>query len=172
MLVPGGAKAGRISKPYGFTGKLNLQLIPEAAKHIEINHPLFINMDGQRVPFFVMEFDQVSSDSAIVKFEFVDNAEDARALTGCEVFLESLQTLYMQEGSLDLKVVIGYQACDQELGTLGKVTGYIQHDLNPVFLIDYNGHELIVPAVENFIRQIDHKQQTIYFILPDGLTSL
>ena len=51
MPVQGGVKAGKISKPYGLHGELNMILDPEAGKQIETNNPLFINIDGQRVPF-------------------------------------------------------------------------------------------------------------------------
>ncbi len=171
MWVPGGAKAGNISKPKGLQGKVNLILCPEAGKHIETDNPLFINLDGQRVPFFVEEYDQLTADMAVIKFEFIEDLEAARKLTGCEVYLDSTQE-YPLEKSSDYATLIGYQANDQKLGYLGPVTDYIDHKMNPVFLIDYNGDELIVPAVDQIIDQIDHKGKAIHFVLPEGLTSL
>ena len=171
MWVPGGVKAGNISKPNGLQGKVNLILNPEAGKHIEIDNPLFILLDGQRVPFFVEEYDQVRADLAIIKFEFIEDLDTARKLTGCEVFLDSNQE-YPLEKSSDYTTLIGYQASDQILGPLGPVKDYIDHKMNPVFLIDYKGEELIVPAVDQFIDQIDHKGQSVRFVLPEGLTSL
>jgi 16S rRNA processing protein RimM len=132
---------------------------------------LFILLDGQRVPFFVEEYDQVSADLAIIKFEFIEDLEAARKLTGCEVFLDSSQE-YPLEKSSDYTTLIGYQASDQILGPLGPVMDYIDHKMNPVFLIDYKGKDLIVPAVDQFIDQIDHKGQSVRFVLPEGLTSL
>ena len=172
MLVPGGVKAGKISKPYGLQGKLSIILNPEAGKHIETDNPLFIDIDGQRVPFFVEEFDQISSDQAIVKFEFIGNIETAREYTGCEVFLDPAQKYTLQGDNNDLDAVIGYQAFDQDMGLLGEVLAYIHHEMNPVLMVDFNGKELIVPAVDEFIKQINHKKRSIHFILPDGLTTL
>lgn len=171
MWVPGGAKAGRISKPNGFQGKVNLILSPEAGKHIETDNPLFIQLDGQRVPFFVEEYDQINTDQAIIKFEYIEDLEAARKLTGCEVFLDSSQE-YSIEKSSDYTALIGYQASDLNSGYLGPVKDYIDHKMNPVFLIDYKGNELIVPAVDQFMDHIDHKGESIHFILPEGLTSL
>lgn len=171
MWVPGGAKAGRISKPNGLQGKVNLILSPEAGKHIETDTPLFIQMDGQRVPFFVEEYEQVTSDLAIVKFEFIEDLESARKLTGCEVFLDSSQEYPIEKGS-GYATLIAYQASDQNSGYLGPVKDYINHKMNPVFLIDYKGNELIVPAVDQFIDHIDHKDKSVHFNLPEGLTSL
>jgi 16S rRNA processing protein RimM len=172
MWVPGGAKAGKISKPYGLQGQVLLILDPGAGKHIEPHNPLFIQLDGQRVPYFVQEFDQISDDQALVKFEFIESIEDARKLTSCEVYLDPAQKQLTQDSSGQLSALVGYKAYDRDLGFLGKVTDYIHHDLNPVLLIDYGGKELMVPAVNPFIQLIDPKEQNIHFILPEGLTSL
>jgi len=172
MRVPGGAKAGKISKPYGLQGKVSLILIPEAGKHIEPDNPLFIDIDGQRVPFFVQEFDQLASDQAVVKFEFIDSVETARELNACEVYLDPAQKHHIQESSTTMSAIIGYMAYDHDLGLLGKVTDYIHHDMNPVLLVDYKGKELMIPAVDQIIREINHTEQTIHLILPEGLTLL
>jgi 16S rRNA processing protein RimM len=171
MWVPGGAKAGKISKPNGLQGKVNLILSPEAGKHIETDNPLFIQLDGQRVPFFVEEYELIPPDLAIIKFEFIEDLDEARKLTGCEVFLDVTREHPLEKNS-DYTTLIGYQASDQNLGYLGPVKDYIDHKMNPVFLIDYKGDELIVPAVEQFIVQIDHTGESVRFLLPDGLTSL
>lgn len=172
MWVPGGAKAGKISKPYGLQGKVLLILDPDAGKHIEPDNPLFILLDGQRVPFFVQEFDQLAVDQALVKFEFIDGVEEARLLTSCEVYLDSSEKQDSQDSSGQMSALIGYKAYDRELGYLGLVSDYIHHDMNPVLLIDYGGKELMVPAVDSFIQLIDPKKQDIHLILPEGLTSL
>ena len=164
MWVPGGAKAGKISKPYGLQGKVSLILEPD--------NPLFINIDGQRVPFFVQEFDLLSSDQALVKFEFIESLEDAQKFNGCEVFLDPSKKHHGQDNSGQMSAIIGYKAYDRDLGFLGSVTDYIQNDMNPVIIIDFKGNELMVPAVDPFIQKIDPKGQTIQFILPEGLTTL
>ena len=172
MRVPGGARVGKISKPNGLQGRLSIILQPEAGKHIEIDHPLFIDIDGQRVPFFVEEIDRVSSDNVIIKFEFIETLEVARKFAGCQVYFDPEKTFDSPQGSGDLNSVVGYKAHDQELGLLGEVIAYIQNDMNPVFLIDFQGKELMVPAVDEFIEKIDHKHLSIHLILPEGLTTL
>ena len=172
MPVPGGVKAGKISKPNGLQGKVNMILDPVAGKSIETDSPLFIDIDGQRVPFFVEDLEPVSIDMAIVKFEFIESIEQARAFTGCEVYFDPLYKPDAQVPTNDFEAVIGYEAFDQELGYLGKVNHFIESDLNPVLVIDYKNKELLVPAVEAIIRHINHTEKSIHFYLPDGLTSL
>jgi 16S rRNA processing protein RimM len=172
MVVPDGAKVGKISKPYGLRGEVNIILEPEAGNYIEPDHPLFIDIDGQRVPFFVEEVELVSRDQAIIKFEFVGSLNEARRLTGCGLYFDPSHVSVPAEKVSDLNFVVGFLACDRELGELGKVSAYIPHSMNPVFVIDYPGKELLVPAVQDFIDQIDTQSQKLHLILPEGLISL
>ena len=172
MLVPDGAKAGKVSKPNGLRGEVNIILEPEAGNYIEPDHPLFIDIDGQRVPFFVEEVELVSTEQAIIKFKFIESLEEARAVSGCSLYFDPARAPKPVQKADDLNSVVGYLAFDRNMGELGNVSDYIPHSMNPVFIIDYKGRELMVPAVQDFIDQIDSQNQKLHLILPEGLTSL
>ena len=172
MLVPEGAKAGKISKPYGLHGEVNIILEPLAGNSIEPDNPLFIDIDGQRVPFFVQEVDLVSKEQAIVKFEFIDSLERAREVSGCFVYFNfesQPDSLKMGE---DLARLTGYTASDKKIGPLGRIADYLPHPMNPIFVIQSENRELMIPAVQDFIEHIDPGEQSVLFILPEGLTTL
>ena len=172
MPVPGGVQAGRISKPNGLQGKVNIILNSDTGLSIEQNNPLFIDIDGQRVPFFIKEYTRVSVDQAILQLEFINTIEEARTVCGCDVYLDSRNHPAKQNESGDLNAVIGFEAHDQNVGYLGRVIKYVRNDLNPVLVIDYSGKEIMVPAAGELIIRIDHREQSIHFNLPEGLTEL
>ena len=172
MLILEGAKAGRISKPYGLRGEVNTILESQAGNNIEPNNPLFIDIDGQRVPFFVEEVELVSSEQAIIKFEFVDTMEAARVVSGCDIYFDMRHQPDPSDSGDEMANLIGYTASDKASGLLGKISDYLPHPMNPVFVIQFEAKELIVPAVRDFIDHINPKEKSIQFILPEGLTSL
>jgi 16S rRNA processing protein RimM len=172
MLVPEATKAGKISKPYGLRGEVNIILLPDARNHIEPDNPLFIDIDGQRVPFFIEEVELVSNDQAIVKFEFIDSLEAAREVSGCSIYFDLQHQPAPVEDGDDLSNLIGYTASDRESGQLGKISDYLPHPLNPMFVIQSESKELMVPAARDFIDHINPEEQSVQFILPVGLTSL
>ena len=174
MLILEGAKAGRISKPYGLRGEVNTILEPQAGNNIEPDNPLFIDIDGQRVPFFVEEVELVSNNQAIIKFEFIDTLETAREVSGCYLYFDTCHQpdSIEAEAGEDLANLIGYTASDRESGLLGKISDYLPHPMNPVFVIESESKELMVPAVRDFIDHINPEEQSIQFILPEGLTAL
>ncbi len=143
-----------------------------SGQRIEIDNPLFIDIDGQRVPFFVEKFDLVSIDQAIVKLEFINSIEEAREVSGCEVYVEPATISTSLPTTNGFNVLVGYKAFDQDLGYLGKITDYVQHNINSILIVDYNGLELLIPAVDELIIKINHKEQSIHFQLPEGLTTL
>ncbi len=172
MLVPDGVKAGKISKPYGLRGEVNIILEPQAGKNIEPDNPLFIEIDGQRVPFFVEEVELISSDQAIIKFEFIDSMEVARQVSGCMLYFDPSHQPESGSDQDDFLNLIGFTASDRKSGVLGTISDYLPHPMNPMFVIQSEGKELMVPAVMDFIEHIDSPKQSILFILPEGLTSL
>ena len=44
--------------------------------------------------------------------------------------------------------------------------------INTLFVVDYQGEELLVPAQEEFIIDIDQKHKVITVDLPEGLIAL
>jgi 16S rRNA processing protein RimM len=172
MLVPEGAKAGKISKPYGLQGEVSVILEPRAGNNIEPDSPLFILIDGQRVPFFVEEVELLSEEQAIVKFEFLDSLEEAREVSGCMLYFDPGQQPEQADKDEDLATLVGYVATDKLLGRLGHISDYLPHPMNPLFVIETEDGDLMIPAVSDFIERIDPQDHSVHFILPEGITTL
>ena len=172
MPISEGVKPGRIRKPHGIQGEVQLIANPAFIKSIETGIPLFIDIDGQRVPFFIEELKPVSDDQVILKFEFVNRIEEARAICGYDVYSEHQSGVSDISNLHDLHAVKGYSAHDHLVGSLGMVLSFVDNDLNPMLIVDYQGRELMVPAAKEIITGINHKEKTIHFNLPEGLSSL
>ena len=172
MTVQGGVKAGKISKPYGLQGEVHIILIPVVAQKMKPGSPLFIDLDGQRVPFFIELVNLVADDQAIVKLEFINSVEEARNVSGCHVYLDLEQVTDANQTDNELAGVIGYRAIDDKLGDLGEVVDLIPSEMNPVWVIDHGGEEIIIPATEDFIQKIDRKNNSLHLDLPEGITEL
>lgn len=172
MTAQIGVKAGKISKPYGLQGDVHIILFPAAIHKMIPETPLFIDLDGQRVPFFIESVDLVSEDQAIVKVEFVNSLEEARKFTGHEVYLDIQDADFTPDRAEASQEVIGYRVFDLRLGEIGKLIELIPSEMNPVWLIERDGREIMIPATEDFIQKIDHKNSSLHLDLPEGITEL
>ena len=69
--------------------------------------------------------------------------------------------------------VVGFAIEDLENGALGHCTKILENGAQPVFLIEgLKGEEILVPAVDAFIKKIDREKQIIQLVLPEGLVDL
>lgn len=172
MRIPEGARAGKISKPLGIRGEVKVILEPQAGTLIEPGNPLFIEIDGQRVPFFVEELELLSAEQAIIKFSYLDSLEEARELSGCLLHFDPATFRGEAARSGDLRSLVGYIAIDSKGSVLGEITDLIENPANPLLIIQYQGAELMVPASPDFIRQKDLKARRVQLELPEGLLDL
>lgn len=172
MTVQGGLKAGKISKPYGLQGDVHIILIPVVAQKLKPGNPLFIDLDGQRVPFFMESVDLHGPEQAIVKVEFISSVEDARKLAGCNVYIDGLENSELDSFTASPLHLIAYHVHDVNLGDIGVVDDHLPNKMNPVWVIRHEGREILVPATEDFIQKIDHKSKKLYLNLPEGMMEL
>ena len=54
----------------------------------------------------------------------------------------------------------------------GTVADFIDDPMNPLLNIDSDGREILIPALGNFISDVDTDTRTVTFILPEGFLEL
>ena len=172
MKVREGPPAGKISKPYGIRGEVQAILLPQMTDFIKTGIPLFIDIDGQRVPFFIEEADLVARDQAILKLEFIESVEDAEKVSGREIYLDPAAWPKHNQIKDEPGMLIGYQVRDRNLGELGEITGYQPGKMNPMWFVRMEGKEIMVPATSAFIIKTDHRGRKVLLDLPEGMTEL
>lgn len=165
-------RIGRIMKPHGLKGEVVFAFSDDIFDRTDCEY-LICEIEGILVPFFMEEYRFRSDSAAIVKFEDIDSEEDARRLIGCEVFFP--KKLAVEEGGdeLSLYYFVGFDVYAHEGGRIGKIVAVDDNTENWLFEIETeDGKNVLVPAHEEFIVDIDHDKKTIVMDLPDGLLEL
>lgn len=169
------AKIGIIAKPHGVNGEVVVRAEAGFSADDLCYEFLLVELDGGLVPFYVEEVRTKNSEEVLIKFEFVNNQDDTRRLAGKDVYIcrEWLET---EEGELEdvpTGMLIGYTAIDQTHGELGKIEDIDEQvGANPLFIIDKNGEELLIPITDDFIVNVDDQNRTVTFNLPEGLVDM
>ena len=107
-----------------------------------------------------------------MKLEGVDTAERARMFTNVEVWFPVKHAESADNGELTRNYFIGFRMEEIHYGNLGEVTDVDTSTINTLFVVDHNGEELLIPAQEEFITDIDRKHKVITVDLPVGLIDL
>lgn len=161
-------RIGQLTKPHGIKGEVAFSFTDDIFDRTDECDYLVCLMDGIMVPFFMEEYRFKSDTVALVKFEGVDTAEQARRFTNIEVYYP---TRYAEESDeLSWSYFVGFRIEDKHLGLLGKVEEIDETTINTLFVIRRpDGEELLIPAQEAFITDMDHKQRVIRTDLPEGM---
>lgn len=161
-------RIGQLAKPHGIKGEVAFHFTDDIFDRVGGCDYLICLMDGIFVPFFIEEYRFKSDTVALVKFEGVENAEQARRFTNIDVYYP---TKFAEDSDeLSWSYFVGFRLKDKHLGDLGEVEAVDETTINTLFVVRRpNGDELLVPAQEAFITDIDHKLRVISVNLPEGM---
>lgn len=164
-------KIGVFNKPHGVHGELSFTFTDDIFDRVEAEYFICL-LDGIFVPFFLEEYRFRSDTTALVKLEGVDNSERARMFTNVEVYFPTKHAEDAGPGELTWDFFVGFRIEEVKHGDLGNVTEVDNTTINTLFIVDHQGEELLIPAQEDFILNIDQKQRVITMDLPEGLLAL
>ena len=160
-------KIGVINKPHGVKGEVSFTFTDDIFDRVDCDY-LILLMDGILVPFFMEEYRFRSDNVALVKFEDIDTAEEARKFTNVEVYFPK-KFMDEQEDVTSWNFFIGFRVEDVHHGYLGEITDVDDTTINVLFSIEKDGEELLLPAHEEFIIDLDRKKKVMKVDVPDGL---
>ncbi|MBQ7554731.1 MAG: 16S rRNA processing protein RimM [Bacteroidaceae bacterium] len=161
-------KIGIINKPHGIHGELSFTFDDDIFDRVDADHIVCL-MDGILVPFFIESYRFRSDSSALIKLEGVDNEQQARRFTNTEVFFPKKHAEGTEDEDLTWAYFTGFIIKDVKEGEIGKVTDVDDSTINTLFVVDQNGKELLIPAQEDFIVNLDREARIITMDLPSGL---
>ena len=100
---------GIISKKHGYKGDVNIKLDVNAPEKFKELDYLFIDLNGNLVPFFISSLRFKNNNIALVKFEDVNDEDSANSLIGKSTYLP-LDLL--EEDERPLQALIHFQVID------------------------------------------------------------
>lgn len=164
---------GRINKRFGTGGGLRLTLYDAFPEPFDpATMPFIVEIDGLDVPLWCEEFEPVGAKGASVLFADMDTERRADELIGKEFRME-LADEERDEDEFYLEDLIGFSIEVREVGSnrrfQGELIDYYDSEQNPLFVLEIEEREVLIPAVDEMIGGIDFEQQRIKFILPQGL---
>ena len=165
-------KIGLFNKPHGIHGELQFTFTDDIFDRVDCDY-LICLLDGIFVPFFIEEYRFRSDSTALVKLEGIDTAERARMFTKVEVYFPVKHAEEAEDGELSWNFFVGFRMEDVRHGELGEVVEVDTTTVNTLFVVEQeDGEELLIPAQEEFIVEINQEKKLITVELPEGLLNL
>lgn len=159
---------GKFLKPHGTRGEIGLQ--GDSFTLGDDCDFVACDIDGILVPFFFEYCRTKNNDTMILKIERMNSAEEVRYLTNRDVYIP--REWVEDSDNLTWSYFKGFSAIDKQSGVIGEITDIDESTINTLFVVEKNDQEILIPVQEEFITDINHKERTITFDLPEGLVSL
>ncbi|MCB0444651.1 MAG: 16S rRNA processing protein RimM [Gelidibacter sp.] len=107
-----------------------------------------------------------------IKFEDVDTEQDADALLKCDLYLPLEFLPKLDDDKFYFHEIIGFTVEDVNFGIVGVVKSINDTTSQPLFEIDKDGIEILIPMNDAFIKKVDKKKKHILVETPEGLIEL
>ncbi|NDV67428.1 ribosome maturation factor RimM [Dysgonomonas sp. 25] len=162
-------KIGKFTKPHGVKGEIAFSFENDVFDRVDCPY-LVCQIDGIFVPFFIEEYRFKGKETALITFEDVDSEEKAQRFSGLDVYFPRS---YVAEEDIhpedSWNYFIGFTVVDKTKGQLGTITSVDTATINTLFVVEGGDEEYLIPAVEEFITQMDSAKKILRVSLPEGL---
>lgn len=112
-------------------------------------------------------------DLAILKFEGVDDRNQAENLKGKDLFITEEMLRQLPEDTYYIKDLIGLDVVGIDEEYIGTLTDVIQNTGQDLYEIELeNKHKILIPAVEEFVIDINMSDKKIIVKIIEGLLEL
>jgi 16S rRNA processing protein RimM len=160
---------GKVSNTHGIHGKLRLTYFNEDKTgflcHTKV---LFKNLLGRLEPFEVTEA-RIQRKSIVVRLKGLDSLERAREWVGALVLVERSTLPELGEGEYYWADIIGMEVTTVRGDRLGRISRIMRTGGIDVFVIQTDQAEVLVPATEDVVKEVDTTSGRMVIDLLEGL---
>lgn len=164
---------GKIAKKFSFKGELLAYLDTDEPELYQNMESVFVDLNGNLIPFFIEQSSLHKNDFLRVKFEDVSNEDEAEDLIGAELYLPLKMLPKLEGDKFYFHEVIGFEIEDKRHGVIGKIVSVNDSAAQPLFeVLKDNVTQMLIPMIDHFIVKVDRKNKKIVMDLPEGLIEM
>ena len=166
-------EVGYVSKTHGLSGNLEVVVTVDWLDELGVDF-IFIDIDGCYIPFYIAE-ERTKNSGRLLKLDNIDTKEEAERLIGATVYLsrdDFDDDMLAEAEGVDYEGYTIYDADGEKIGVIDYVDYNTENVLFCLDATDSAGFQIMIPAVDDFIVEIDDEKQTIVMNIPDGLLDL
>jgi len=163
---------GIVARKHSFKGEVVLVLDTDEPELYENMESVFIALGDNLVPFFIEKSLLQKGNQLRIQFEDMNSEEDANSIIGSKVYLPLQMLPKLDDDKFYYHEIIGFKVVDINYGDVGIIIGINDSSAQPLFVIKNNEKEILIPAIDDFISEIDKKNQKLIVETPPGLIQL
>jgi 16S rRNA processing protein RimM len=164
---------GKIVGSHGISGNLKIRPYTESETVFKPGKSILVNQAGHIEKIYSIQWVKPHGRSMLVSLKGIENRDTADSLVGAGVFIERSALPELEEGSYYWVDIIGLSVISSDDQYIGRIESIMPTGGNDVYVVknhDKNDHhEILIPAIESVVLNIDFKNKIMRVALPEGL---
>ena len=166
QLDPKGLVAvGRVVKPQGLKGGIQVEVYSDAPGRFSAGGFLYLN--GH--PHTIERSSDLSRGRIALKLDNIDSRTQAEGLRDCILAVTPDMVPPAPQGQYYHYQIMEMKVYTQEGEYLGRIAEIISTGSNDVYVVQRNGQEVMIPALDDVVIEVDVEGERMTVSLPPGL---
>ncbi len=164
---------GYVAKAHGIRGEVKVVFdVYDLSEYQDIKN-VWLAREGEPLHAHkVSSFRPFKGDTVVMRFEAANDRNQAEEMIGLRLYFPLAELPALPEGRFYYFEIMGFQVQDELLGPLGTVSDFATAGGQDILFMDYQGHEVLIPARPEFVLRADMAARVIHTRLPEGLLEL
>ena len=160
---------GSIVKAFGIEGHVIVQPLTEFPSRFRKGSKVLFGRNDRDVRELVIGRAAVGPRGVNVKFAGIDDRNAAEQLVGSLLFIRERQRARLPKGHYFTHDIVGLSVVDEHGVHRGTVREVLKMPAQDVYVVSGKGAEILLPAVKEFILDIDLASRTMTVRLIEGM---
>ncbi len=163
---------GTIVKAFGIRGDLIIQpMTDNPARFMKLKRVFVGTADAEAVETTVSDV-SINERGVRLRLGLAKDRTQAEHLIGRLLFVSEADAIRLPKGAHYIHELVGMQVIDEAGNPVGVLKDVLKYPAQDVYVVDAAGEELMIPAVRQFVKQIDAQHRTIRVQLIEGMRGM
>jgi 16S rRNA processing protein RimM len=164
---------GKIVGAHGVKGNLKVHSYAESVAIFKPGSLILVILAGETEKHFSIKWAKPHGKSILLSFKGIEDRNTAKTLIGAELFIERIDLPKLEEGVYYWVDIIGLSVFTTDNQYIGRVESIMPTGSNDVYIVKNrtkdDSTEILIPAIESVVLEIDFENKTMRVDLPEGL---
>lgn len=161
---------GKIRRPHGIKGEVRMTVLTDFPELISSRKMVYV---GERHQPYTVKSIRWHGGDMLVSFKELPDRTAVEIFRNVMVYMKSEDMPTLPEGEFYTHQLIGLEVITDEGQNLGKLKEVLITGANDVYLVESPGKkDILLPAIDDVILEIDHDQGVIRVHILPGLLDL
>ena len=162
-------EVGVVIGTHGLRGDLKIQPLPTGGLALPGAREVYLKDSEGHLARHEAVRSSLHKQNILLRLAGLDNFAAVEPLLGSSVWMAKADLPELDDEQYYWSDLEGLEVVDQQQGALGRVVGMFTTPAHDILEVDGPAGEILIPAIEPFLVQLDREKGLLHVNLPEGL---